>query len=85
MDEQPVKICVYCETEYALDAQSCADCGGPLEFAGADAKRAEPIAEGETVVLVRQGAVGYLRELEKLLTRSGIPSGIQFHGSPPGT
>lgn len=85
MDEQPVKICVYCGAEYALDAQSCADCGGPLEFSGGDSQRTAPIEEGEAVVLVRQGAVGYLRELEQLLTRAGMPAGIRFHGSAPGT
>jgi predicted amidophosphoribosyltransferase len=85
MQEDPVKVCVYCRAEYALDAQSCADCGGPLEFPGGDSPRATPIEEGDAVVLVRQGAVNYLRELEQLLTRAGMPSGIRFHGSPPGT
>jgi predicted amidophosphoribosyltransferase len=84
MNEQPVKVCVYCGAEYALDAQSCADCGGPLEFADGDLQPVASIEEGETVVLVRQGAVGYLRELEQLLTRAGIPAGIRFHGCAPG-
>ena len=84
MNEQPVKICVYCGAEYSIDAQSCADCGGPLEFPGGDSKRTAPIEEGEAVVLVRQGAVGYLRELEQLLMKAGISTGIRFHGSAPG-
>jgi ribosomal protein L40E len=85
MNEEPIKICSKCGAEYSLQAVGCADCGGDLVFPQQYEKATVPREEAEATVLVRQGPASYLRELEALLKQDGIPSDIQFHGSPPGT
>ena len=85
MNEEPIKICSSCGAEYSLEAVTCADCGGNLVFPQEYEKRSVPLEEAEEGILIRQGSVGYLRELGELLKKSGIRSAIRFHGCAPGT
>jgi hypothetical protein len=85
MNDEPIKICSNCGEEYSLEALTCAECGGALVFPQEYEKRSVPLEEEEAKVLIRQGAVSYLRELGGLLKKNGIRSDIQFHGCPPGT
>ena len=85
MNEEPIKICSKCGEEYSLEAVTCADCGGDLVFPQQYKKPSVPLEENEADTLVRQGPVGYLRELGELLKKSGIRTDIRFHGCPPGT
>ena len=63
MNEEPIKICANCGAEYSLEAQICADCGGKLVFPKDHERRTAPLAEEEDRVLVREGSLGYLKEL----------------------
>ena len=85
MDEEPIKICSNCGAEYSIEAVACADCGGTLVFPTEYEKRSIPLEEVEAEILVRQGPVGYLKELSELLKKNGIRTDIRFHGCPPGT
>ena len=85
MNEEPIKICSSCGAEYSLEAVTCADCGGNLVFPQEYEKRSVPLEEAEAGILIRQGSVGYLRELGVLLKKDGIRSAIRFHGCAPGT
>lgn len=85
MSDEPFKICASCGAEYSPDAQVCADCGGKLLFPEEYEKLSKPIAEGEELVLIRQGQVGYIKELQEHMRRAGIRSAIAFHAPPPGT
>ena len=85
MIEEPIKICSSCGGEYSLEALTCADCGGKLVSPHEYEKRSVPLEQEEAEILVRQGSVGYLRELGKLLKKNGIQTDIRFHGCPPGT
>jgi ribosomal protein L40E len=85
MDQEPIKICSNCGAEYSIEAVACADCGGTLVFPAEYEKRSVPLEEEEAEVLIRQGPVGYLRELGELLQKNGIRTDIRFHGCAPGT
>jgi uncharacterized OB-fold protein len=85
MNEEPIKICSSCGEEYSPEAVTCADCGGTLVFPQEYEKRSIPLGEVEAEILIRQGPVGYLRELGELLKKNGIRSDIRFHGCAPGT
>ena len=85
MDEQPIKICSVCGAEYSPEALACADCGGALVFPREYEQRTVPLEQAEEHVLIRQGQVGYLRELAQLLNNNGIRTDIRFHGCEPGT
>ena len=86
MNEEPIKICVYCGAEYSIQADKCADCGGKLVFPQQQQnKPVVPLEENEERILLRQGAVGYLKELEGVLNQNGIRTDIRFHGCAPGT
>jgi hypothetical protein len=85
MDQEPIKICSDCGAEYAVEAFSCADCGGKLVFSQEYERRSVPLEEEEAKFLVREGPVDYLRELGGLLQKKGIRVEIRFHGCAPGT
>jgi DNA-directed RNA polymerase subunit RPC12/RpoP len=84
-DEAQIKICSSCGEEYSPDALTCADCGGRLVFASVYQKPLEPLVKDEANILIRQGQIKYLRELEGLLRKNRIRSEIRFHGCEPGT
>ncbi|MEJ2722303.1 MAG: hypothetical protein P8181_14380 [bacterium] len=48
-------------------------------------KRFVPLDEQEEKTLIREGAVGYLQELEAHMKKNGIRAAIRFHGGVPGT
>lgn len=81
----PIKVCPYCGAEYDAGAQLCADCGGKLVFQTNDRGDIAPLAREEAQALVREDAVGYLRELARELAARGIRSAIVFHAPAPGT
>jgi hypothetical protein len=83
MQENDYKVCSKCGEEYALEALTCAECGGALVFPSQ--YEPPPLEEDEADVLVRQSQVNYLRELAGLLQKNRIRSAIRFHGCPPGT
>jgi len=85
VNEQPIKICSKCGAEYSLEAQVCADCGGPLVFPQDYRKRVETPAEGEELVLIREATLGYLKELMEHMTKKGIWAGIRLHDQEPRT
>jgi predicted amidophosphoribosyltransferase len=85
MNEEPIKICSSCGAEYSLRAEICADCGGKLVLPQDYEKRFVPLAEAEEKILIREGPVGYLQELEAQLKKKGIRAAIRFHGGVPGT
>jgi ribosomal protein L40E len=83
MNQEPVKICSNCGAEYSLRADICADCGGKLVLPQDYQKRFVPLAEEEQI-LIREGSIGYLKELEAHLKQTGIRAAIRFHGGTPG-
>jgi predicted amidophosphoribosyltransferase len=85
MTDQAIKVCSHCGAEYDASAQVCADCGARLVFRTDDYGDVAPLAEDEAQVLVREGAVGYLRELAREFAAQGIRSAIVFHAPAPGT
>jgi predicted amidophosphoribosyltransferase len=85
MNEEPVKVCSTCGAEYSLRAESCADCGGKLVSPEDYEERFEPLANEEEVVLIREGAPRYLKELAQHMTKNGIRASIAFHGGQPGS
>jgi predicted amidophosphoribosyltransferase len=84
VNQHPFKICSKCGTEYSVEAQVCADCGGTLVFPQDYGKRFEAPAEGEDLVLIREATLGYLKELLELVAKKGIRAGIRLHDQEPG-
>ena len=85
MNEEPKKICSSCGAEYAIKAEICADCGGTLVSPEEYETRDIPLTEDEEKTLVREGPIGYLKELAEHLKQKGIRAAIRFHGGTPGT
>jgi predicted amidophosphoribosyltransferase len=84
MKEEPIKICSKCGAEYSLRAESCADCGGALVSPEDYEERFEPLTDEEEVVLVREGAPRYLKELAGHMIQQGIRVSLAYHGGGPG-
>lgn len=75
------RICPDCATEYLPHVEKCADCGAVLllheEYGKALAereRRRELVVD--KVVAVREGDLKWMRELESVLARSGIPCAV---------
>lgn len=80
-----IKVCSHCGAEYDASAQVCADCGAKLVFRTDDRGDIAPLSEKEARALVREGSLGYLRELARELAGQGIRSAVVFHEPGPGT
>jgi hypothetical protein len=85
MSAEPIKFCTHCGAEYDASAQECADCGGKLAFRTDERGDIAPLSEEEALALVREGSVGYLREVARELAGQGIRSAIVFHAPGTGT
>ncbi|TAN45493.1 MAG: hypothetical protein EPN22_02360 [Nitrospirae bacterium] len=75
------KICPECETEYLLHIEKCADCGAslvlPEEYRKLQEEKRLISEKGiKNAVVVREGDMGWLNELNKVLMNAGIPSAV---------
>jgi hypothetical protein len=76
------KICPACETEYLPQIQKCADCGAVLLFPEEHkkAKEVRKLIKEKTVenrVVVREGDLNWLTELQAVLIDAGIPCTVR--------
>lgn len=82
---EPIKVCSHCGAEYDASAQVCADCGEKLVFRTDEHGDIAPLEQEKAQALVREGGLGYLRELARELAAAGVRSAVVFHAPAPGT
>lgn len=83
MPDEPTKTCPDCGGEYAPHGQVCAKCGKALVWVKEGKIPVPPPPEDEAGVCLREGRVGYIRELGEVLTTKRIGNSIRFHHAVP--
>jgi peptidyl-tRNA hydrolase len=75
------KICPNCQSEYFPHIEKCADCGAvlllPEEYRKAQEERKRTAEKAlENMVVVREGSLDWMRELQAVLMDAGIPCAV---------